>query len=236
MSSAYQVMLNCTNERSTERLINRVESLYRSQQINCSLEEVERRVRSNTDRFKRSLSRARRYAKRRSYEESFVLWIACHLFDLMKDKPSCFYCGRSFEDFDFMGTEVHLEHFIPRSKSPTPIDITLFGIRAYTAHHPHRIVLACPTCNRIKSNLSDKGFLQIANDAEAFFGVRRYRPQRRQQLRDFAEIYYWFVAGPQGYAERHRIEYVDAEAHWQARRARYRQRWLQRTLCYPADQ
>lgn len=221
----YEAVLNRNNKCLEERLINSVRKLYPFQQINCSLENVEERVQLHISRFKRALSKARVYAKRPSYEAGFVLWIACHLFDLMQEKPFCFYCGKRFNDSDFMGPEVQLEHFIPRSKSSVSADIDPFLRRAYPAHHPHRIVLACANCNGIKSNHSDKDFLQVLHYPEAFFKGRRYRPDRREQLREFAAIYYFFIVAPQGYADRNGIGFVDASAHWEARRASYRKRW-----------
>lgn len=108
-----------------------------------------------------------------------------------------------------MGSEVQLEHFIPRSRPPVSSAIDSIQKRAYTAHHPHRIVLACPNCNAIKSNLSDKEFLQVIHDADAFFKARRYGLDRRTQLRLFAELYYYLLMAPQGYAGRHEIACVD---------------------------
>lgn len=143
-------MLKSNNERVRMRLINRVRKLYPCQQINCSLGTVEQRIQLHTSLFKRSLSKATAYAKRSSYEAGFVLWIACHLFDLMKKNPFCFYCGKSFNGSDFMGSEVQLEHFIPRSRRRVPPALDSIQERAYTAHHPHRIVLACP--NATESN------------------------------------------------------------------------------------
>jgi 5-methylcytosine-specific restriction endonuclease McrA len=218
-------MLNGNNKPVRMRLINRIRKLYPSQQINCSLGAVEQRIQLHPSLFKRSLSKATAYAKRSSYEAGFVLWIACHLFDLMKKYPLCFYCGKSFNDSDFMGSEVQLEHFIPRSRPPVPFAIDSIQKRVYTAHYPHRIVLACPNCNGIKSNLSDKEFLQVIHDADSFFKARRYGPDRRTQLREFAELYYYFLMAPQGYAERHGIAYVDVAVYWEAHRSRYRARW-----------
>lgn len=56
------------------------------------------------------------------------------------------------------GLECTLKHFIPRSRSPLRTATDLSGMRVHTAHHPHRIVLACPNCNGIKSNFRQRSF------------------------------------------------------------------------------
>src|SRR5262249_8437433 len=156
-----------------------IRTLHRSQCVDYPVEEVERRYVLNPVRFRRALSKAKAYARRGSFEYAFVLGIACHLFDLMELEPWCFYCAKPFSDSDFNGPNVHLEHFIPRSKSPLP---DLFGRLPYFAHHQHRIVLACADCNSIKSNHSDEDFRHIVLDAEAFFRGRRYTHDRKEHL------------------------------------------------------
>lgn len=209
----------------TDRLIEECRKLYPHQQVNCPWGEIEQRIRQDASLFRRALHKVRRYAKRNSIESSLNLWNACHVFDLMVSLPFCFYCGKRFTKEEFMTQEVQLEHFIPRSKPYVPPAAPFDG-RLRTPHHPHRIVLACASCNRIKSNLVDADIQQIISDPDGFFAKRRYRPDRREQLSDFAEIFYWFIAAPRGYASRHGLEFSFAQAHWEKRRKKYRQRWL----------
>ena len=75
-ATGHQFMLDREEERRTQRLIIKVERLYQSQVMNCSLDTVGQHMRLHPIRFKRCLSKARRYAKRHSYEEVLVVWTA----------------------------------------------------------------------------------------------------------------------------------------------------------------
>jgi hypothetical protein len=210
-----------SSANQVERLVRRLEKLYPSQVINDAPEKVEQRVRLNPARFKRALFKAKAYANRDSHQRAYILWIACHLYDLMEKWAWCFYCGKPFNDHDFLGPDVQLEHFIARSKSPMP---DLFGRLPYDAHHPHRIVLSCRACNSIKSNHSSSTLAQVAHDPEAFFKTRRYTRNRKEHMKDFAELYYPLTRTEE-YAEHNKITLAEAQGNLKSVQERYRRKW-----------
>lgn len=196
-----------------------IRELYYSQQIPFSIEEVERRATENPSPFRRTWKKAESNCKGDSNARRRVLWIACHLFDLA---PHCYYCGQ-----EGSADSLTLDHFNPRSKPGTSIAIGSAGIeyRKHEANHPWNVVWACGHCNKLKDNLCSKDFQRILDDPLGFFRESRYSANKRKRLRAFAEIYYLFIAGRQGYAERHHLNFADVLAHWEARRKSYRERW-----------
>jgi hypothetical protein len=200
-----------------ESLIRWARKCYPHQGINCSQSAVEDRIREHPPLFSRARAKARRYTKRLSYESGLLLWNTCHLFDLITHYPWCEYCRRAFSEQDFMGPVVHLEHRNPRS-SPQVSDIDLWPGRLYTAHHPHLIVLACASCNIIKSNLCDADLQKIVENPASL-------PEGKEHLRDFAAIYYIHIVAPQGYAAYHGIDFIDVPAHLEQLQEAYRRKW-----------
>lgn len=206
-------MNNNNKARLSDRLKERAKMMFDSQNMSRSLNEIFEIIENNPEIFDRCLKRAKSYKNLNFGNgiENTTLWIACNLVESINQAPYCYFCGKTITRDEFMKGKVHLEHFIPRKEG---------GI-----HQPVNITLACRQCNTLKSSLTDEDMLKILNDPAGFFSGRRYNIKRKEQLIDFAEIYYPRIAGLHGYAERHVISGHRIRNHWEELRRCYREKW-----------
>ncbi len=199
------------DSKSIERLRKRIIKLYDSQNKTRDINEVLDIFEHDPDLFNSCLKRAKSYTyKDKGYIKN-TLWIACNIVESLKEAPFCYFCGRSINRDDFIKGEVHIEHFIPRSEGGP--------------HHPINITLSCKQCNSLKSALTDDDFMKVLNDPSNFFSNSRWSDKRKEQLIDFAEIFYPRIAGLQGYKERHKTCGQNIKKHWEKRRRKYRDKW-----------
>lgn len=198
---------------SAELTLQLAVGFFAEQEISYSWDEIETLVRWNPELFNRALSRARnaKYVKRSGSRGDVSLWIACNLVETMRKAPWCYFCARPITREEFLNAGAHVEHFEPRSNAGT--------------HEPANVTLSCANCDELKSHLTGDDFQAILDDADSFFAAHGREGKRREQLEEFAEIYYPRIAGLGGYTQRHGIQIRQAHGHWETLKGHYRRKW-----------
>ncbi len=204
-------------DKGVTRLLEKVKRLFKIEQCSYEWNQVESIVVRDPELFESGLKRAsqRLYVKDTPKNERLTLWMACNICETLEKAPRCYFCSRQLTRDNFIndGVCVPLEHFIPRDDGGS--------------HTPANLTLACRICNSIKSNLTDDDFRLILKSPDNFFALKRQRvtPEKKQELIDFAEIYYPRISNLRDYAVRHGIDPIDARKHWENKQSEFRDKY-----------
>lgn len=194
------------------KLLKKVKKFYCPQYSSRTIDEIKEIIRNDPILFECCLKRAENYMNENStITKNRSIWIACNLVDSVRNHATCYFCEKKFTRDDLLKGNIHLEHFEPR--------------RNEGENEPGNITLACKDCNLLKSDLTSEDFIQILNEPNSFFLLRKVNDNRQKQLIEFAEIYYPRIAGLSEYAKRHNINDHNIRAHWENLRQKFRNHW-----------
>ncbi len=196
-----------------DRLVARMLSIHDTSPTSYDRQELERLIRWDPELFTRFRRRASKvsYLRGRTVTPSLKLWIALNLTHSVEASPWCYFCGGSYTRADVLAGNVHLEHFIARSRGGE--------------HHPVNITLACDRCNRLKSDLRADDFNRMLTEPDKFFASRPQLLGQRQRLLAFAEISTPHYAGLSWIGERFGAPSTEWRKIWDSLRTTYRRNW-----------
>lgn len=208
-------VLSMSKDTSSLKQIERAKRMFPTQTISYSLEQVISIVTTDPEVFEKSLNRVThsRYTRKAPNSKPDQLQIACNIASNLQDPAAsrCYFCDTSLSREAYLAGKIHVEHFLPFSKSQGHVSLN--------------VTLACANCNLLKSDLTEEDFRQILHDPNKFFGSHRFSEKRQTQLKDFAEIYLPRL-GWREYLDRHKIDPRDRRHYWDNLKRQYRQKWL----------